>query len=143
MWNYLRKQGIFARSAALLIFEIAIFAGITPFLWMYGPARSIVAAGAAAGVCTGGALLAIWIDHFFSDQKFALSTLLIGMSINMGIPLALALAVQFQDGPMRQAGFIYYLLFFYLLTLSARTILSLHLPRQAAQNNHSSQEVAS
>lgn len=54
MWQTLRKQSIFIRSVALVIFEILLFAGITPFLWILGSTWSFAAAGAAAGLCMTG-----------------------------------------------------------------------------------------
>jgi hypothetical protein len=138
MWHSLRKQTIFVRSISLMIFEICLFAVITPFLWYFGPAWSFVAAGAAVGVCSAGALLAIWINYFLCDPKYALTALLLGMAVNMGVPLAFAVAVQLLGGPLSQAGFLYYLVFFYLLTLGVKTILCLPLPQQRAADNHAS-----
>jgi hypothetical protein len=138
MWQSLRKQTIFVRSMALVIFEIFFFAAITPFLWYFGPACSFAAAGAAAVVCSAGALLAIWIPYVLCDPKYALTALLLNMAVNMGLPLAFAVAVQILGGPLSQAGFLYYLLFFYLLTLVVKTMLSLPLPQQRAADNQAS-----
>ena len=123
MWQTLRKQGIFVRSLALVIFEIILFAGITPFLLIFGSAWSIGAAGIASGLCTLGALSAIWIDYVFSDAKSAMIALLLGMTVNMGVPLAFGVAIHLHGGPLSESGFIYYLLFFYLLTLAMKTYI--------------------
>jgi hypothetical protein len=130
MCQTLRRQGIFARSLLLVIFEIMLLAVITLFLWMYGLANSISAAGVACGLCTLGSLSAIWIHHVFRDPKSALIALLVSMAVNMGVPLGLGCAIHLHGGPLSEAGFIYYLLFFYLLTLAMKTILTLPLPRQ-------------
>jgi hypothetical protein len=130
MWQTLRKQGIFVRSLVLVIFEITLFAVITPFLWIFGSQWSFVAAAIAAGLCTAGALLAFWIYHFLSDPESALTALLLGMALNMGIPLLFGLGIHLNGGPLSESGFIYYLLFFYLLTLAMKTMLTLPLPRQ-------------
>jgi len=131
MWQTLRKQGIFIRVVALLIFEILLFAVITPFLWFFGSAWSLVAAGVAAGLCTAGAVLGLWIHHVFADPKLALTALLLGMLVNMGVPMAFGLAIHLNGGPLSESGFLYYLLFFYLLTLAMKTVLTLPLPRQS------------
>ena len=131
MWQTLRKQGIFIRVVALLIFEILLFAVITPFLWFFGSAWSLVAAGVAAGLCTAGAVLGLWIHHVFADPKLALTALLLGMLVNMGVPMAFGLAIHLHGGPLSESGFLYYLLFFYLLTLAMKTVLTLPLPRQS------------
>jgi hypothetical protein len=130
MLHTLRKQGIFVRSLALVIFEIILFAGITPFVLIYGSAWSIGAAGIASGLCTLGALSAIWIDYVFSDAKSAMIALLLGMAVNMGVPLGFGVAIHLHGGPLSESGFIYYLLYFYILTLAMKTILTLPLPRQ-------------
>jgi len=131
MWQTLCKQSIFVRSLVLVIFEIFLFAGITPFLWIFGPAWSLIAAGTAAGLCMTGGLLALWIHHVFRDPKSALTALLLGMAANTGVPLALGLVIHLNCGPLSRSGFIYYLLFFYLLTLAMKTMLTLPLPRQS------------
>lgn len=131
MWQTLRRQGIFIRSLVLVIFEILLLAAITPFLWVFGSAWSLIAAGVAAGLCTAGAVLGLWIHHVFSDPKQALTALLLSMSVNMGIPMACGLAIHLHGGPLSETGFLYYLLFFYLLTLAMKTVLTLPLPRQS------------
>ncbi|MGD0383247.1 MAG: hypothetical protein ABSA77_07000 [Thermoguttaceae bacterium] len=127
MWQTLRKQSIFIRSLALVIFEILLFAAITPFLWIFGSPWSFTASGVAAGLCTVGALLGLWIHYVLCDPKLALTALLLGMAINMGVPLAFGVAIHLHGGPLSESGFLYYLLFFYLLTLAMKTMLTLPL----------------
>jgi hypothetical protein len=131
MWQTLRKQGIFIHTLILLIFELLLFAAITPFILIFSSAWSLVAAGVAAGLCMAGAVLGLWIHHVFTDPKFALTAMLLGMAVNMGVPLALGVAIHLGGGPLSQSGFLYYLLFFYLLTLAMKTMLTLPLPRQS------------
>lgn len=131
VWQTLRRQNISVRLAVLVIFEIFLFAAITPFLWIFGRAWSFAAAGAAAGLCAVGAFLALWIHYFFRDPKSALTALLLGMAFNMGVPLVFGIAIHLYGGPLSESGFIYYLLFFYLLTLAMKTMLTLPLPRQS------------
>jgi hypothetical protein len=131
MWQTLRKQSIFIRTLLLVIFEIVLLAVITPFILIFGTAWSLPAAGVAAGLCTAGAVLGLWINHVFGDPKMALTALLLGMLVNMGVPLAFGLAIHLNGGPLSESGFLYYLLFFYLLTLAMKTVLTLPLPRQS------------
>ena len=49
---------------------------------------------------------------------------LLGMMVRMGIPLAAALIVYFSGGPLADAGFLYYLVVFYPVTLTAEIFLS-------------------
>lgn len=41
----------------------------------------------------------------------------------MGVALAAALTVQLVGGPLAEAGFVYYLLMFYSVTLAAETVV--------------------
>ncbi|MGA2059875.1 MAG: hypothetical protein ABSG67_05295 [Thermoguttaceae bacterium] len=138
MWQTLRRQGIFIRTLAVVIFDILLLAVITPFILVFGSAWSLVAAGVAAGLCTAGAVLGLWIHHVFADPKMALTALLLSMAVNMGVPLAFGVAIHLYGGPLSESGFLYYLLFFYLLTLAMKTVLILPLPRQTVPGNHSS-----
>ncbi|MGD0654077.1 MAG: hypothetical protein ABSA16_07015 [Thermoguttaceae bacterium] len=131
MWQTLRKQSIFMRSVALVIFEIFLLAAITPFLWIFGSPWSFTTAGVAVGLCTVGALLGLWIHYVLGDPKLALTALLLGMAVNMGIPLAFGVAIHLHGGPLSESGFLYYLLFFYLLTLAMKTMLTLPLSRKS------------
>jgi hypothetical protein len=131
MWQTLRKQSIFVRSEVLVIFEIFLFAAITPFLWIFGSVWSFAAVGVAAGLCTVGALLGLWIHYIFCDPKLALTALLLGMAVNMGVPLAFGVVIHLHGGPLSESGFLYYLLFFYLLTLAMKTMMTLPLSRQS------------
>ena len=51
--------------------------------------------------------------------------MLVGMLVRMGIPLGAALLVVFRGGPLADAGFLYYLVVFYLVTLTVETFLAL------------------
>jgi hypothetical protein len=131
MWQTLRKQGIFTRSLALMIYEILLLAVITPFLWNLGSTCSFAAAGAAAGLCLSGSLLSLWIGYVFRDPRYVLTGVLLGMAINMFIPLAFGVMIHVYGGPLSQGGFLYYLVFFYLLTLAMKTMLTLPPARQS------------
>ena len=121
----LRNQSIFIRWFALLLFDILLFVVITPFLWILGSAWNVCAAGAAAGACLAGSLSSLWIGCAFRDPKFALTGLLLGMAANIFIPLVFGILIHLGGGPLSQSGFLYYLVFFYLMTLAAKTMLTL------------------
>jgi hypothetical protein len=55
----------------------------------------------------------------------------------MGVPLAAALIAVFAGGPLADAGFLYYLVVFYPITLAVETLLAL--PRFAAGDSHPGQ----
>jgi hypothetical protein len=125
MWRTLRKQGSFIRSLSLVVFEALLLAVATPFLLIYGTAWSVAAAGVAGGLCLAGAILSLWIAYTLREPRFALTGLLLGMAANMFIPLAFGVMIHISGGTLSQSGFIYYLIFFYLATLAAKTMLIL------------------
>jgi hypothetical protein len=130
MWQTLRKQSIFMRSFALVIFEILLFAVITPFLLICGSAWSFAAAGAAGGMCLTGSILSLWIAYTLREPRFALTGLLLGMAANMFIPLGFGIMIHLHGGPLSHGGFLYYLVFFYLSTLALKTLMALPDSRQ-------------
>lgn len=84
----------------------------------------LAAAALASGCCCAGALSAVAISPWFRDPRRLLAFVLIGMSLRMGIALTTALFVQLGGGPLVDAGFVYYLLVFYLVTLAVETTVA-------------------
>jgi hypothetical protein len=132
----LRKDGLCLQAIILAGFEVFLFAAMAPFLWCFGPAAALRAAGVAAGLCLAGALLSLGIHYIFRDPQSVLISTLLGMGINMGIPLVFGAAIQLRGGPLSQAGFLYYLVLFYLLTLAVKTMLTLPLRQPTAIHNN-------
>lgn len=85
----------------------------------------LFAGAAAGGVCLLAAWLALGLSGPLRRPQQTLALVLVGMLVRMGIPLAAALAVCFSGGPLVDAGFLYYLVVFYPLTLTVETFLSL------------------
>ena len=99
---------------------------ILPLGWAISGNRAGLIAGAAAGgVCLLAAWMALGLSEPLRRPQHMLALVLVGMMIRMGIPLAAALAVFFRGGPLADAGFLYYLVVFYPVTLTAETFLSL------------------
>jgi len=132
LWRSMRRQSFFLRAAMLVGLEAVFLAAMAPFLWYFGPAACLAAAGLAAGLCMAGALLSLWIHYIFPDPKSVLISTLLGMAVNMGVPLAFGIFIHLYGGPLSEAGFLYYLVFFYLLTLAMKTMLTLPVPRITA-----------
>jgi len=116
---------------------VLIAAGVVlPLGWTITHNLMGLTAGAAAG---GVCLLAAWIALFLVEPhrkpEDMLALVLMGIVIRMGIPLIAALAVFFQRGPLADAGFLYYLIVFYLVTLSTETFLSLPIEKKVPPAN--------
>ena len=69
--------------------------------------------------------MALVLSEPLRRPQYVLTLVHVGMMIRMGIPLAAALAVYFVGGPLADAGFLYYLVVFYPVTLTVETFLSL------------------
>jgi hypothetical protein len=84
----------------------------------------LLAAAVAGGVCLLAGLTALALSEPLRRPQYLLALVFVGMMIRMGIPLAAALAVYFLGGPLAEAGFLYYVVLFYAVTLITETFLS-------------------
>ncbi|MCE5267298.1 MAG: hypothetical protein LLG00_05380 [Planctomycetaceae bacterium] len=119
----LRAQGFLAKSVALAVVTLVLFALVGPFAWWIKGVIGVESAAVAAAVCYAGGASALAVCRMSRKRRTTL--LLGGMAIRMGLPLALALAVHFHGGPLAEAGLLYYLVVFYTATLAVETFLSL------------------
>jgi len=62
--------------------------------------------------------------HVLRGPQRALAALVIGIFARMGVPLGFGLAIHLNNGPLAQAGLLYYLLAFYPVTLAIDPTLS-------------------
>lgn len=112
--------------AAAIAIAVLLLAGVLAPVgyWYYGWAGvlSVVAAGLLCGL-TG--LVALWIGRRCQVQGQAISGVLVAMGIRMGIPLAICLVLAVRGRADSLAGFVYFLLVFYLVTLGVETWCSL------------------
>jgi hypothetical protein len=130
MWKVFRRQSIFIRSLLLAMYEALLFIVAAPFAWISGAAWGLAAAAVAVGLCLAGGLLSLLTVHALRDPSRALTGLLLGTAANICVPLVFGVMIHLGGGPLSQSGFIYYLIFFYLATLAAKTMLTLPSVRQ-------------
>lgn len=125
-----------ARALALTVVLLSILLGPLGY-WYYGWAGvgSVLLAGLLCGL-TG--LLAFWIGHRWQAQGQVVSGVLVAMGIRMAIPLAICVVLAVRGSADSVAGFVYYLLVFYLAMLGVETWYSL--PAGAAVRPLSSRE---
>ncbi len=87
------------------------------------------AAALAAAICWFAAALALVLFHLFQRAGNPLSGALVGMLVRFGIPLGAGLVATVAGGPLREGGFIEFILVFYFVGLATETVLSLAMSR--------------
>ena len=125
-----RPRTTLGRALLLWMTGLALAAAICPVGGFLDGLPGAAAALGAAGVCLAGSTTALVSTHVLREAGLPLEAVLLGMGIRMGVPLAVALVCCFRAGPLANAGFLYYLLIFYPLTLLIETALSLPTCRQ-------------
>jgi len=138
-----RGWGLAAQSAVLLGVVLVACGIVMPVAGFVSGSAGIAAALVAAGLCLLGAGLALVACRLFRGPEHVLPAVLVGMLLRMGIPLASGLALQFQGGPLAEAGLLVYLVVFYPVTLFVETALSLPLGEGPRHQNDVSASVAS
>jgi len=88
--------------------------------WLYGRA-GVWAALVAAGLCVAGSVLGLIVVTLLRGQQ-AFAGVLAAMLPRMFVPLAGAVVIRQVGGPLYEAGALYFVIGFYLLTLAAETI---------------------
>ncbi len=121
----LRRRGAAVRSVVLVGAVLLVYAGVAPVAGMLSGPVGLAAAAVAAGLCLGGALLALLTARRSADPSSAMLGVLIGMLMRMGVPLFSGLAIQVHGGRLAQAGLLVYLVVFYPVTLFVETALTL------------------
>jgi hypothetical protein len=83
-----------------------------------------VAAAAAAAACVFvSSALGLVVGELFRKSDDALLAMVLGMVIRMSLPLAACVVVQLSGGSLASAGFVFYVLFFYMVGLAVDTCL--------------------
>jgi hypothetical protein len=120
-------------TVRLVVLTIAVLVALAiagPAAMVLGGRIALVGAAIAALLCWTGAAVALATTHFLPGPNLALAAMLTGMVARMALPLSAGLAIHLRGGPLAEAGTIYYLLIFYLVTLAVETLLSLPAPQR-------------
>jgi hypothetical protein len=93
--------------------------------WLYGR-PGVWAALAAAGLCVAGSVLGLVVVTLLQSSLIlgqqAFGVVLAAMLPRMFVPLAGAVVLRLNGGPLYEAGALYFVIGFYLLTLAAETL---------------------
>jgi hypothetical protein len=139
--NHPSSNGISARWTAFtagwslglrcgLLATVTLAAWAIAAAWKYPQAGStgIWAAGVAAAICLAGPLIALLLTaKFRSSPHAAVSGVLLGTLMRLGLPLAALVFFQEQGGPLVQAGVIGCILAIYPVTLLTSVALEVSL----------------
>ena len=97
---------------------------LAPFVWALQGNIGLVAMGAAAFFCGASAIGAQLIAVLLVGPAHPIHAVMIAMLLRMVPPLALCAAVGLRRGPLTDAGMVFYMIGFYLVTLAVDTWLS-------------------
>jgi hypothetical protein len=89
-------------------------------------------AGLAAAVCWLSATLALVVFHFFRQSGNAVAGTLGATLVRLGMPVVIGIAATSGGGKLRDEGFFGLIVVFYLIGLTADTMLSMAMARDAS-----------
>jgi hypothetical protein len=116
----LQPLGQCGMLAALLLVALVL---VLPFAFWLGGPLVVGAAAAAAAVVWVASALGIAVGELFRKPNDVLVAMLFGMAIRMTLPLAACVIVHLSGGPLAAAGFVFFVLGFYMIALAADTLL--------------------
>jgi hypothetical protein len=113
-----------AGRALLLLGSLLVSAAVVvPCAYAAEQHWGVLSAVVAMATCLGGGFLALWLVQLCQGPGSVMPQVLLGMFARMGIPLLVCIIVYLQGGRLAEAGFVYYLLAFYFVTLIVETVL--------------------
>jgi hypothetical protein len=116
----LQPLGQCGMLAALILVALVL---VLPFaIWLGGP-PVVGAAAAAAAVVWIASALGLGVCELVRKPGEVLAGVLLGMAIRMTLPLAACVLVHLGGGPLADAGFVFFVLGFYMIALAADTLL--------------------
>jgi hypothetical protein len=121
----LRRRNLMFRGAILGLALFLALLTIGPIAFYWQGAIALEAAALAALLTLAGAGMALVVADRLRQPHEALLALSLGTMLRMGVPLVSGLVIHLYGGPLANAGFLYYVLIFYPVTLAVGTTLSL------------------
>ena len=116
-----------ARGAQLLIVIATSYLALAPLAYALGGGTGLLASAIAAVVCLLAGAGALVVGNLFPGPQSVAIGALAGMLVRMAAPLLFVVIVYSQGGPLVEAGLVFYLLAYYLITLAAETWMSVRL----------------
>jgi Na+/proline symporter len=122
----LGRLGHLSKAVVLCVTLCVILLPSAAIGYMASGSTGVLAATIAFAVCLAAGLNGLAISALFrrSESPFAaLSGMLVGMLVRMGMPLLLILALVIKSHPLLDGGFVYYLITFYQVMLFVELML--------------------
>jgi hypothetical protein len=132
------------RGAQLaLTLAVALTTAVVAYVaWRLHGEIGVIAALVAGAVCWAGAASALTVTAMLRGPQQSVSSTFLGMGLRMGLPLVAALVVQLRNGPLAEAGFVFYLLACYAVALFVETGLSILLIKSSPDSMHDRKETS-
>jgi len=120
-----RSSSIAVKLTVLATYAVLLLLILSPVAFATAGTEGFIAAGLAAVACFTGAGISMWITDYLGKTGAALASLLLGAIVRICTPFAVFWAVWMLAPQYIDAGFVFYLPGFYLVTLWVETLLSL------------------
>jgi len=120
-----REFSLPARLGILIGVGVVLYAGALIVAAISGEPLAMTAASLAAVICIVPMVVALLLTYLMRSPQLVLGSVVLGMMVRMGVPLAALLALKASGSPMIGAGTAYYFLAFYLPLLAVETVLSM------------------
>ncbi len=136
--NVISRLGSLGLAAQAVLVSVALGATwliVAPIGSSIFGTPALVAAAVAAGICWVGALLALLVAAVLQGPSAAMHRLVVGMLARAMMPLVVGALLQTRVAALADAGFIYYLLVSYLVSLVVETMLLLAHVQTTLQSN--------
>lgn len=122
---YVRRLGVTARGGLLIAAVLFSYFLVAPVAWLISGRVGLLAAAVAAGLCVVAALVALLVNFFFHGPALALHSMVAGMMLRMGIPLAVGMVLHQKVELLATHGMLYYMVVFYFISLATEVVLTL------------------
>ncbi len=114
-------RSLLSRLGWFVAIMAALAAVVAPIGYWFSGGVGLACVGTANGLCVVVGVLALMIQTRITAPHLALAHVLVGFFLRMGIPLAVCMVVYLRKSPLADAGFVFYLLVFYMAALAAGT----------------------
>lgn len=128
--NKLAGLGLMGQTGVVSATVLCVWLVVAPLAYQVSAVPGLVASATGAAICLSGAALALLIAAVLQGPGTAMHRMVLGMFARTMLPLLAAVALHFKVPSLAQAGMIFYVLVFYMATLTAETVVALaQIPR--------------